>query len=86
MGSASGPWTTVTIVNVPLMPTGTGTGPTKGTFYTYLDTTAAKKSTYFYRVIANNIVGDTTVYSAPAVGYPHLSADSVPSNMITVLT
>jgi len=34
---------------------------------------------YVYRVIANNLVGYTKAYVAPAVGYPTVSADSAPS-------
>jgi hypothetical protein len=39
-----------------------------------------KTTSYYYKVIANNVVGDTIVYAAPAVGYPQVSADSLPSN------
>src|SRR5690349_7969103 len=31
---------------------------------------------YLYRVVATYVVGDTTTYAAPAVGYPHLNADA----------
>jgi FtsP/CotA-like multicopper oxidase with cupredoxin domain len=57
-------------------------GPGTGTF---TDTTVKKGTTYYYRVIANNVVGYTRAYAAPAVGYPHLSADSpaVISNSVT---
>jgi len=34
----------------------------------------------YYRVFASNLVGDTTVYPAPAVGFPNMSVDSAYSN------
>ncbi len=44
-----------------------------GTTVTYTDTTPARSSTYYYRVLANGeVVGDTTM-----AGFPTLSADSV---------
>jgi hypothetical protein len=42
-----------------------------------------KGEIFFYRVIANNVVGDTTVYAAPAIGFPHVSANSTPSNIVS---
>jgi hypothetical protein len=36
--------------------------------------------------MAINIVGDTTVYAAPAAGYPSREAPSIPSNTATVTT
>ena len=75
--AANGPWTTV------------GTVPARagfGTTLTFTNTGVSKKTTYFYRVIANNMVGYTKAYSAPAVGYPHVSADSAPSNTVSVTT
>jgi len=53
---------------------------------TYRDTTVARRTSYTYRVIANNLVGYTQTYAAPAVGYPTLSADSGPSNTANVTT
>jgi FtsP/CotA-like multicopper oxidase with cupredoxin domain len=47
---------------------------------TYNDASVVLGTPYFYRVIASNVVGDTEVYSAPSVGFPIVSADSVPSN------
>jgi hypothetical protein len=49
------------------------------TTVSFTDTTVAKKTTYFYRVIANNMVGYTQAYPAPAAGYPHFSVDSAPA-------
>jgi len=37
---------------------------------TYSDATAVPGTGYYYRVRAVNVVGDTTVYTAPAVGFP----------------
>ena len=37
--------------------------------------------TYYYRVSAVNIIGDTTVYPAPAVGYPNKRISSASVNM-----
>ncbi|VVB96180.1 Laccase [uncultured archaeon] len=77
--SATGPWTTVTMVK-------SATGPTKGNAVTYTDTTVARKTTYYYQVIATNIVGDTTVYPAPSVGYPNMAANSTPSGISNSVT
>ena len=77
--SATGPWTTVTMVK-------STTGPTKGNTVTYTDTTIARKTTYYYQVIATNIVGDITVYPAPAVGYPNMAANSAPSGISNGVT
>ena len=48
---------------------------------TYTDRVA--KGTYQYQVIANNVVGYAKAYAAPAAGYPTVSGDSLPSNVIT---
>ncbi len=53
---------------------------------TFTDTTVAAATTYHYRVTANNVVGYTRAYVAPAVGYPHPSADSAPSGSVTAAT
>ena len=68
--SVAGPWTLV--ANVP-----SATGPTVGTVLTYRHTPVTT-GTYFYRVIANNLVGFTQVYAPPAVGYPSLNMVSAP--------
>ena len=49
-------------------------GPTQ----TYTDSTVAANTTYYYRVLASNIVGSTIT------GYPTTSADSAPSNSVVV--
>jgi hypothetical protein len=48
------------------------------TSFKVLRATAAKKTTYFYEVVATDTLGDTQTYAAPAVGYPQMSADSTP--------
>jgi len=68
--AVGGPWTDVGTA----LP-GTGVGST----VTFNDTSVARFTTYFYRVIANNMVGYTQVYAAPTVGYPHVSADAAPT-------
>lgn len=47
---------------------------------TYTDATIKNKKDYYYRVRADNLVGDTTVYPAPAVGFPTMLASSPFSN------
>ena len=70
--SATGPWTTLPAGSVAGVP---GTGST----VTFTDTTGTGGTTYYYRVIANNVVGLTQVFTAPAVGYPPMSVDSAPT-------
>jgi hypothetical protein len=77
--SANGPWSNVATV-------ASATGPAIGGAVAYTDTTVARRTTYSYRVIANNVVGFTQTYAAPAVGYPHVSADSVPSGTVSTTT
>jgi len=52
---------------------------------TYTDTTLAKNTTYFYRVFATNLVGDTFVYPG-SVGFPKKTAVSAFSDTVTVGT
>jgi FtsP/CotA-like multicopper oxidase with cupredoxin domain len=61
------------------------TGPATGGTITYTDTTALAATTYYYQIIANNVVGDTTAYALPAIGYPNMSADAGPSNTAMVV-
>jgi FtsP/CotA-like multicopper oxidase with cupredoxin domain len=53
---------------------------------TFSDATALDGTTYFYRVLGSNLVGYTRTYAAPAVGYPSVSADSLPSAGLSVTT
>jgi hypothetical protein len=57
---------------------------TAGVVTTYTDSTVAQGTTYYYRVKAVNVVGDTTVYTLPAVGYPTQTAVSLPSTPVTI--
>jgi FtsP/CotA-like multicopper oxidase with cupredoxin domain len=76
--SPSGPWTTV---KTGLAGNVAGTGPVS-----YLDSTVARRTTYFYSVTANNVVGYTQAYAAPTRGYPHPSFDSATSNIVPIVT
>lgn len=49
----------------------------------YLDNTIATGTTYYYHILANNMVGDTQVYPAPSVGYEHYSVDSAYSTAVS---
>ena len=42
------------------------------------------KRAFWFSIVANNMVGDMTAYAAPAVGYPHMRADSLPSQTVSV--
>lgn len=77
--AATGPWTT--IATVP-----SSTGPGIGGTETYTDTTVVRRTTYYYRILATNVVGDTTLYPAPAIGFPTVSYDSTPSIVVTATT
>ncbi len=70
--SVAGPWTA--LANVPLA---NGTGST----VTFMNPITIRRG-FFYRVIANNLVGYTQQYAAPAIGYPNMSVDSSPSNSL----
>jgi hypothetical protein len=78
-GGVPGAWTTVG--SAPATVAGTSAA---GSF---TDTTVARRTSYVYRAVGNNLVGYTQTYAAPAVGYPHVSNDSTgpsnPSNQVT---
>jgi hypothetical protein len=74
----NGPWLSLT----PAAPA----APGKGTVMSFTDNTAARRTSYYYRVVANNLVGYAQTYAAPVVGYPTLSADSVPANASAPIT
>jgi hypothetical protein len=74
--SLNGPWlilTTATAIK------GTGTA------MSFTDTTMARRTSYYYRVVANNLVGYARAYAGVA-GYPTLSADSAPINAALPIT
>jgi fibronectin type 3 domain-containing protein len=50
---------------------------------TYIDTSIEVGKMYYYRIVANNVVGDTLTYPAPSTGFPSTSADSAYSNTAT---
>jgi FtsP/CotA-like multicopper oxidase with cupredoxin domain len=50
---------------------------------TYTDNTIVNNKVYYYRIQANNVVGDTMVYPEPSIGYPYVSMDSAFSNVAT---
>ena len=65
------------------------TGPTAGTTKTYNDATGLPATTYYYRALATNIVGDTFDYSIAnpgAVGFPTLTVNSTASNIASTST
>jgi len=70
--TASGPWTTVATVPA---------APGSGTTVTFKSGGLIKSGVY-YQVIANNVVGYTRSFAPPVVGYPTISIDSLPSNVI----
>ena len=51
---------------------------------TYADTTILSNQAYYYRVMANDLIGDTTVYAAPAIGFPHIFMNSTFTNTATI--
>jgi FtsP/CotA-like multicopper oxidase with cupredoxin domain len=51
---------------------------------TFADTTIPARQVYFYKIFANNAVGDTTDYPSPAVGFPVVTVDSGFSNAVKV--
>ena len=68
--SQNGPWLDLT---APAVAGSGGTG-------TYVDTTIRRRTTYFYRVVADNLVGYTQDYGTVGVGYPTLDATSAAIN------
>jgi FtsP/CotA-like multicopper oxidase with cupredoxin domain len=71
-----GPWVDIAQVS-------STTGPQKGGVVNYTDTTPVSNTTYYYQVMASNVVGDRTVYPG-AVGYPVVTANSTFSNVAVV--
>jgi FtsP/CotA-like multicopper oxidase with cupredoxin domain len=71
--AAAGPWTNLA--------SGLPASPGSGSTVTYIDSTLAGGTAYYYRVMAVNVVGDTMVYPAPAVGFPYVTMNSAFSNI-----
>ncbi|MCZ7402401.1 MAG: multicopper oxidase domain-containing protein [Candidatus Methanoperedens sp.] len=70
--NASGPWTT--IASLP-----STTGPGRGTIVSYVDTTTARRTLYYYMVNATNVIGDVTDYTAGnplAIGFQNITTNS----------
>jgi FtsP/CotA-like multicopper oxidase with cupredoxin domain len=62
--------------------TGLATFNLLATATTYTDNSyRSTQMPYFYRVFARNTVGDTTIYAAPAIGFPTATIDSAFSNV-----
>ena len=57
---------------------GSANGAFGGTM-TFTDMTVVANTSYYYRVLASNVAGDTAVYAAPAIGFPVGSVLSAPS-------
>ena len=78
--SSGGPWSTIATLS------SDDTGPVTGLF-TYTDPIGNTNTTYYYRVQAVNVVGDTWDYSDPELnegaGFPTLSLASAFSNTAT---
>ena len=53
---------------------------------TYDDLIGDTTDRFDYRVFASNVIGDTTIYGAPSVGFPTTSMDSDYSNTIVIDT
>ncbi len=66
-----------TYTNIATVTSTTGSG--NGSTVNYTDTGVINTSIYFYKVMASNVVGDTTVYAAPAVGFQNITTNSSPS-------
>ena len=74
--ASAGPWASLATVPSIL------TGPTKG-IGMFTDPIGNTSQVFYYRVFASNVVGDTTIYPAPSVGFPNVSLDSPVSNAAT---
>lgn len=51
---------------------------------TYIDTTGLPGSLYYYRVKAQNVVGDTEIHPPPAVGFPNVTVESPWTDPVSV--
>ena len=71
--SSLGPWITLATMS-------SLKGPEKGTTLNYTDLTNVSNASY-YRVMANNVVGDTQTYVAPSIGFPSVSMLSDPATI-----
>jgi FtsP/CotA-like multicopper oxidase with cupredoxin domain len=70
----SGPWTDVATIP-------STTEVFMGMTVNYIDNTVVSNTTYYFRVLATNIMGDTTTYPNN-VPFPTLTVNSTPSNVV----
>ena len=70
--AGTGPWTT--IASLP-----SSTGPEVGLTIAYSDTAVTSGTTYYYRVLATNLVGDTAL-----ANFPTISVDSAPTAAVSI--
>jgi hypothetical protein len=91
--SPSGPWTNVgTLGTTSSLANSTPSttlvkdlGLPTGQTFTFNVTGLSRRTTYYFQVVATNVVGLTQTFAAPAVGFPNTAANSQPgvSNSIT---
>ena len=74
--NASGPWTTVGVIN-------STTGPITGGKQNYSEV-VNQSGHFYYQVLATNIVGDTFDYGVDTVGFPNFTLNSLPTNIVDV--
>jgi FtsP/CotA-like multicopper oxidase with cupredoxin domain len=74
----AGPWTDIA---TPPTTTAAATGGT----VTYTDATVVAGTTYYYRIVARNVIGDTATYAAPSIGFPTLTVDSPASSPVNIV-
>ncbi|MBE0687739.1 MAG: multicopper oxidase domain-containing protein, partial [Anaerolineaceae bacterium] len=78
--TASGPWTPITFLQSPLL-------PSTNTTMSFIDQIGNTNTVFFYRVFASNTIGDTWDYSDPnlneGASFPTLNLDSLYSNVAT---
>jgi hypothetical protein len=78
-----GLWETVGVVSLDIT-----AAPATGGTMTYTDILDNSSTVYYYRVLANNVIGDTWDYSDPnlnnGASFPTLSVDSGFSNIASV--
>jgi hypothetical protein len=75
----SGPWSNIATL-------ASTSGPATGGQVTYTDGSVTRRRTYYYRVLATNVVGDTMTYGAGTVGFPTQAVNSAPSSVRSITT
>jgi FtsP/CotA-like multicopper oxidase with cupredoxin domain len=81
--SATGPWTTVGTIQIPLAK---DAGYTTGGTVTFTTPALPRNRTLYFQVLATNVVGLTQTFAAPAVGFPTATANSQPALSNSVIT